>query len=241
MGITYANNRFYVVDQGTWNRQGDEKVYAYTSLGQRDSSSDFDLDSNNSNPRCITYANNRFYVLGWRKVYAYTSLGQRDSSSDFDLDTNNGDPSGITYANNRFYVVDWRDDKVYAYTSLGQRDSSSDFNLDSTAGITYANNRFYVLGWIKVYAYTSLGQRDSSSDFNLDTNNIRPEAITYANNHSMWLMGERFMRTRVRVSVIRLQTSIWIPTIVVRRILRMRTTDSMWLISGIKTFMRTRV
>ena len=117
VGITYANNRFYVVDQGAWNRQGDEKVYAYTSLGQRDSSSDFDLDTNNSNPRCITYANNRFYVLGWRKVYAYTSLGQRDSSSDFDLDTNNGDPAGITYVNNQFYVVDGR--KVYAYTSLG--------------------------------------------------------------------------------------------------------------------------
>ena len=36
-GITYANDRFYVVDDE------DDKVYGYGSDGQRDSGSDFDL------------------------------------------------------------------------------------------------------------------------------------------------------------------------------------------------------
>ena len=197
MGITYANNRFYVVD---WD---DDYVYAYTSLGQRDSSSDFDLDSHSS-PQSITYANNRFYVVdqgdwdrpGDEKVYAYTSLGQRDSSSDFALDGDNSTPSGIMYANNRFYVIDWDDDKVYVYTSGGQRDTASDFVLDGNnsnpVGITYANNRFYVIDREDdyVYAYTSLGQRDSSSDFNLDSNHF-PEGITYANNR-FYVIDDRY-------------------------------------------------
>ena len=188
-GITYANNRFYVVDRGNADGGGDEKVYAYTSLGQRDPSEDFNLDSNNGDPTGITYANNRFYVVdgGDEKVYVYTSSGQHVSSSDFNLDSNNSGLTGITYANNRFYMVDYWNKKVYAYTSLGQRDPSEDFDLDSNSdptGITYANNRFYVLGWFykKVYAYTSLGQRDPSEDFDLDSNNGDPTGITYANN-----------------------------------------------------------
>ncbi|MCY3868443.1 MAG: hypothetical protein OXG87_02725, partial [Gemmatimonadetes bacterium] len=39
-GITYANDRFYVVDEGEFSTEGDEKVYAYTSSGQRDASAD---------------------------------------------------------------------------------------------------------------------------------------------------------------------------------------------------------
>ena len=112
-GITYANNKFYVVDSV------DEKVYVYTSSGQRVESADFDLDRYNSAPTGITYANNRFYVTDWfdDKVYVYTSSGQRVASADFDL--HNYAPRGITYANNRFYVVDGND-KVYVYTSSGQ-------------------------------------------------------------------------------------------------------------------------
>ena len=70
-GITYANNRFYVVDSN-------DKVYAYGSSGERDESADFDLAAGNTVPIGITYANNRFYVVDSDdgKVYAYTSSGQ---------------------------------------------------------------------------------------------------------------------------------------------------------------------
>ena len=186
-GITYRNNRLYVVDDT------DFKVFVYTSSGQRVAGSDFDLDSNVS-ANGITYGNNQFYVVGEdsgdEKVFVYTSSGQRVAGSDFDLDSANAHPNGITYGNNLFYVVDHRDDKVYVYTSSGQRVAGSDFDLDSAntypAGITYANNRLYVVddpnGEGKVFVYTSSGQRVAGSDFDLDsTNNIIPVGITYAN------------------------------------------------------------
>ena len=183
-GITYANNRFYVVDY--W----DERVYVYMMSGQRDTGADFDLDSDNGYPSGITYANNRFYVVDRtdERVYVYMMSGQRDTGADFDLDSDNGYPSGITYANNRFYVVDRTDDKVYVYMMSGQRDTGADFDLDSDnsapEGITYANNRFYVVDYSddKVYVYMMSGQRDTGADFDLDSDNSAPEGITYANN-----------------------------------------------------------
>ena len=189
-GITYANNRFYVVDRGEFSTEGDEKVYAYTSSGQRDASADFDLHRENKRPGGITYANDRLYVadVDDDKVYVYTSSGQHDASADFDLHRDNGSSEGITYANDRFYVVDWIDGKVYVYTSSGQHDASADFDLhrdyNYPGGITYANNRLYVVDWIreKVYAYTSSGQRDASADFDLHRDNNYPGGITYANN-----------------------------------------------------------
>ena len=181
-GITFANNRFYVVD---WF---EDKVFAYQASGQRDSASDFDLDPENDLPRGITFANNRFYVVDFTadKVYAYQASGQRDSASDFDL-AGAGWPGGIAFANDRFYVVDKRDDKVYAYQASGQRDSASDFDLDSARGvegITFANDRFYLVDSVdnKVYAYQATGQRDSASDFDLDSDNRFPRAIAFAND-----------------------------------------------------------
>ena len=150
-GITFANGRFYVVD----DHYPSSKVFAYQANGQRDSASDFDLDSNNGSPEGITFANDRFYVIDLYdgKAFAYEASGQRDSDSDFDLDTENRYPSGITFANDTFYVIGElrgeADNKVYAYRADGERDSASDFNLDSDnrnrSGITFANDRFYVI------------------------------------------------------------------------------------------------
>ena len=184
-GITYANDRFYVVDDISF-RSG--KVYAYLSSGQRDTVSDFDL-SPQWTPEGITYANDRFYVVDdYRdKVFAYLSSGQRDPASDFDLSSNTERANGITHANNRFYVVDDRRDKVFAYMSSGQRDPASDFDLSpqnwSSEGITYANDRFYVVDGhrYKVFAYMGSGQRDPASDFNLSPERGSPRGITYAN------------------------------------------------------------
>ena len=189
-GITYANDRFYVVDTS------DDKVYAYLSSGQRDPASDFDLSSRNYSPEGITYANDRFYVVDWvyDKVYAYLSSGQRDPASDFNLSSRNNLPRGITYANGRFYVVDISDDKVYVHLSSGQRDPASDFDLspdnNSPTGITYANDRFYVVDGFdnKVYAHLSSGQRDPASDFDLS---YSPEGITYGNDR-FYVLAEKF-------------------------------------------------
>ena len=183
-GIVFANGRFFVVD---WI---DDKVYAYQSSGQRDSASDFDLDSDNGNASGIVFANNKLQVVDWNddKVYAYQSSGQRDSASDFDLDSANDSPEGIIFANENFYVVDNVDDKVYAYQSSGQRDSASDFDLDSAndspEGITFANDRFFVVDRSddRVYAYQVTGQRDSASDFDLDSDNGNATGITFADN-----------------------------------------------------------
>ena len=183
-GIVFANGRFFVVD---WI---DDKVYAYQSSGQRDSASDFDLDSDNGNASGIVFAIGRFFVVDWidDKVYAYQSSGQRDSASDFDLDSANDSPEGIIFANEKFYVVDNVDDKVYAYQSSGQRDSASDFDLDSAndspEGITFANDRFFVVDRSddRVYAYQVTGQRDSASDFDLDSDNGNATGITFADN-----------------------------------------------------------
>ncbi len=183
-GITYANDRFYVVDSFR------NKVYAYLNSGQRDPASDFDLSSDNNRPTGITYANDRFYVVDSfrNKVYAYLSSGQRDPASDFDLSSDQTWPEGITYGNDRFYVVDSFRNKVYAYLNSGQRDPASDFDLSSDnnrpTGITYANDRFYVVDSFrnKVYAYLSSGQRDPASDFDLSSDNNRPEGITYGND-----------------------------------------------------------
>ena len=182
-GITFANNRFYVVD----DLYG--KVYAYHASGQRDAASDFDLDSDNHAATGITFANGSLYVVNRfeDKVYAYHASGQRDAASDFDLDPDNGVPFGITFANGRFHVVDWFYGKVYAYHASGQRDAASDFDLDpdngGPFGITFANGRFHVVDWTddKVYAYHASGQRDAASDFDLDPDNGFSTGITFAN------------------------------------------------------------
>ena len=72
-GISYVNDRFYVVDNGD---DGGDQVYVYTSSGQRDADADFNLP--NSDPFGATYVNDLFYVVdnGDDQVYAYTSAGQ---------------------------------------------------------------------------------------------------------------------------------------------------------------------
>ena len=189
-GITFANNRFFVVHERFRNGGLPARVRVYLASGQREPAADFDLHEDNDWPLAITFANNRFFVPDWRdnKVYAYQSSGQRDSASDFDLDAaQRYDVEGIAFTNNRFYVVDQGDAKVYAYQSSGQRDSASDFNLDSAnsspKGIAFANDRLYVVDDSnhRIYAYQTSGQRDSTSEFDLDADSEYAEGITFAN------------------------------------------------------------
>ena len=185
-GITFANDRFYVVDFA------DLTVYAYTDTGQPNAAAVFALDPANRDPSVITFADGWFYVVDGveadrnPKVYTYTASGQRYAATDFDLDPINDWPSGITFANDRFYVVDFADLTVYAYTASGQRYAATDFDLDPIndwpSGITFANGRFYVVDFadLTVYAYTDTGQRDAAFDFPLDPDNDSPTGITVA-------------------------------------------------------------
>ena len=197
--ITYANGRFYVLDWGHQEEEGDEKVFVYTSSGHRDSALDFDLDENNKFPSSIAYANGRFYVIdgGDGKVYAYTGSGHRDPASDFDLGGHDG--FSMTYANNRFYVVvdGGSDGAVYAFDSSWARDPASDFVLhrenSDPWGITYANDQFHVIDRDQtVYSYTSSGQLTSDIGFPLESNYLRRRSgysITYANDRFYVLDG----------------------------------------------------
>ena len=101
----------YVVD---WV---DEKIYAYTTAGERRSGSDFELDAANASPWGVAHADGVLYVVDSsdNKVYAYTTAGERRSGSDFELDADNSEALGIAYANGRFYVVD-DTDRVFVYT-----------------------------------------------------------------------------------------------------------------------------
>ena len=183
-GIAYANGRFHVADGA------DDKVYAYTTAGQRDPSADFNLDAGSDYATGIAHADGRLVVVdgGDLTVYAYSATGQRDPSADFDLDAANDHPSGIVYANGRLYVLDIGDSKAYAYLVSGQREASSDFDLhadnDGPTGLTHANGRFYVLDINddKIYGYLESGQRDPAAEFDLYGDNRGPSGVTYLND-----------------------------------------------------------
>ena len=163
-GIVFANDRFFVVD---WI---DDKVYAYQSSGQRDSASDFDLDSANDSPEGITFANEKFYVVDNvdDKVYAYQSSGQRDSASDFDLDSDNGNATGITFADNKFYVVDWFDDKVYSYSAGA---APGTINNQPSFGTATVSNRTYTVGTaINALTLPAASGGDGTLTFSLSPN-----------------------------------------------------------------------
>ena len=188
-GITFANNKFWVVDFN------DNKVYAYDNTRTRSSSDDFALGSANGRPTGIAFANSMFWVVDSQddKVYAYTSTGTYSSANDFDLESGNRDPFGITFGNNMFWVVDSQDDKVFAYTSTGMRSSANDFDLASDnrtpEGITLENNKFWVANFTenKVYAYTSTGTYSSANDFDLESGNRELTGITFADN-KFWVV-----------------------------------------------------
>jgi len=186
--ITYANGRFYVLDQLN-------DVFAYSDSGQRDQAADF------GGLRCCSYDGiafdeDRIYVVvsteiqNDQRVYAYGPGWQRDSSAEFDLIDDNGSPAAMTAANGRLYVVDFNDARVYAYRLDRHRDAAVDFEyfeLDEgnqhPSGIVYANDRFYVVDNAdnKVYAYRSDGRRDSMTDFDLHADNGVPRGIAYHN------------------------------------------------------------
>ena len=178
-GITYADDRFFVLDAE------DDKVYAYRTNAERDPDRDFDLDADNAGAEAIVYANEKYYVADRLddKVYVYTATGERDAEADFDLDDDNASPNGIAYGNDRLYIVDLNDDKVYAYRMSGARVPSDDFELapvnDTPWAMEFVDDRMYIVDNTddRVYAYDLSGDRDTALEFFLDFDNASAEGI----------------------------------------------------------------
>ena len=150
--------------------------------------SDFDLDSQNTNPRGITAANDKIYVADLSDdVYVYDPAddGSRVTSLDFELASKNGSPSGMTELDGKFYVVDDVRDKIYVYNSDGTRDNArSDINLnfanEHPTGIAAHEGDLWVVDNDDsiVYVYNTLGSYVATSNFDLDAENSSPQGIT---------------------------------------------------------------
>ncbi|MCY3622507.1 MAG: hypothetical protein OXH68_12460, partial [Gammaproteobacteria bacterium] len=195
-GIAYADGLLYVVD---WI---DDKVYAYTTAGQRRPDSDFELVAETDWAQSITYADGLLYVGVYdtsapEKVYAYTVSGEHRSDSDFDLVSREPWwPSGIAHADGLFYIADEISDDVFVYATSGERRSSADFELDSEnsspLGIAHADGRLYVVDQYddNVYVYTTSGVREEDREFDLVADNDSPEGATYANGRFYVVDGD---------------------------------------------------
>ena len=186
-GITYYDNKFWVVD---W---ADNYVYVYDTDGTRAAASDFNLatSEDNTSPYGITYHDNKFWIVDTtdNKVFAYNTDGTRAAASDFDLDDDNTSPGGITFLDNKFWVADWSGtEKVYAYNTDGTRAAASDFNLanqlNTPMGIAALDGKLWITNNSndKVYAYNTDGTRDRFYDFDLYSANGNPDGITSYNN-----------------------------------------------------------
>ena len=154
----------------------------------QDNTSDFDLDSQNTNPRGITAANDKIYVADLSDdVYVYDPAddGSRVTSLDFELASKNGSPSGMTELDGKFYVVDDVRDKIYVYNSDGTRDNaSSDINLNHAnehpTGIAAHEGDLWVVDNddSKVYVYNTGRSYVETLNFDLDAENSSPQGIT---------------------------------------------------------------
>ena len=180
-GIAYADGRLYVPE---WS---EDRVYVYTTAGERLEDLDFYLDLDNHDAERVAHADGKLYVIDEedRRVYAYRTTGDR-AGPDFDLDPSLVDPDGITYGDGMFYVVDERfSDRVFAHTASGERAEDADFDPHEdnggAAGIAYADGHLFVVDIFesKVFAYTTAGERDAALDFDLGEDNSWPRGIAH--------------------------------------------------------------
>lgn len=79
-GIAYADGHLFVVDIFK------HKVFAYTTVGERDAALDFDLAEDNSRPLGIAYGGGSFYVADEERVFVYTVDGATAGGPDLVVD-----------------------------------------------------------------------------------------------------------------------------------------------------------
>ena len=198
-GIAHADGLLYVADW--W----DEKVYVYTTAGERRADSDFDLDSENSFPRRIAHAGGLLYVVDTidNKVYVYTTSGERRANADFDLAAANEQSGGIAHTDGLFYVLDWNvfPGKVFVYTTSGEHQADSDFDLARyrSGGIAHADGLLYLAQWLggdTIHAYSLSGERRSDKDFDLDPENTSVFGMDH-DGTSFYLVDDEALRVFV--------------------------------------------
>ena len=182
-GLTYYNNKFYVV--GTGSGTGNDKVFEYYTNGTY-TGFNFSVATQISIVEDITVYNNKFYILDLSdKVYEYNSTG---SYTGFNFSTNDylDNPAGITYYNDKFYVVGYDSDKVFEYYTNG---TYTGFNFsvatEETApkAITTYNDKLYIFGYDsdKVFEYYTNGTY-TGFNFSVATHVVYEQGLTYYNN-----------------------------------------------------------
>ena len=185
VGITYFNNRFYILNEVIGISY---KIFAYHPNGTRDPISDVTLNSPSTffRPRGLDFMMDEFYVVtrpivGIGKVYIFKLDGNRSNSNDIDL-VGSSDPRDITVYNDKFYVVDEGGNDVLVYDTHGTPENFLGFELaddlitgevypnSSGTGIAVYDNKFYVVdeNYKKVFVYTSLGERPVGDDLDFE-------------------------------------------------------------------------
>ena len=111
-GITYAEERLYIVSYGS------NTVNVYDLEGNRDESREFSLEGlaiTTPNFAGITYGHGLFWIaeVSTKRIYAYNPKGQRQSVHDFGLDAS---LRGMAYGQGRLFVASDRNHGVTVYT-----------------------------------------------------------------------------------------------------------------------------
>ena len=158
-------------DRTVWVSNGgsgaNDKVFAYTKAGVRQTGKEFDLASDNTDPRGMHYTGD-IYVADddADKIFAYDSYNhwEHDSSSDYDTlqAAGNTSPTGIWASGYTMWVADDEDGKIYAYNMLTKaREPDKDIDSlklvgnESPGGIWSDNTTMYVVDTAtkKIHAY----------------------------------------------------------------------------------------
>ncbi len=188
--ITFTDipNRVYFgacVSAAEFRTECSDPVVASFNNGTRDSSRDFDLDSDNLNPNGMFSDGTTLWVsdVDDNKIYAYDlANGSRDASQDFDTlaAAGNNDPFGLWSDGTNMWVVNFTSGgsiKIYAYDlATKERDESKDFNdltnagtgNDIPTGLWSDGTTIWVSDFNdnKIYAYGLANKtRDASKDF----------------------------------------------------------------------------
>ena len=168
------------------------------ATGNRDTSKEFTLHSNNGKPFGIWGNSTTIYVQDQEDTYIYAynrSTKARDTSKGFDLHSDTNFPYDIWSDGTTMWVADLVNNKFHAYIlATGARDSAKDLTTTNIGpvGIWSDGTTMWVSDYSKstLYAYKrSDKSRDSSKDYALTTDNDSPYGI-WSNDTTMYVADD---------------------------------------------------
>ena len=179
-------------------------TFGPNSVGDRLSSSEFDLSSNNTVASGATSYGDFIYVADTTddKIYAYNhvsktypSHGTYNSTENWSsLDSGNTDARYMWAGPSYLYVLDDSGDEIYAYL-MSTKESEASLNIDlhsdntDPKGIWSDGETMWVVDNVdnKIYAYALLtGTRDSDKDISLHPDNGYSRGI-WSDGETMWV------------------------------------------------------